>query len=94
MKFSAHIELSGVMVLEPMTLNEPVSAGVVVGGAVVGLIVVGVVVVALLQPVRVKTATSASARGKIHFFNDLNNLFSFIIYFNCVLMLLLRGTLP
>ncbi len=74
MKFSAHTELSGVMVLEPMILNEPDNAGVVFVGVVVG-VEVGVAVVP--QPVTSRAAASASARGKNHFLTDFNNFFSF-----------------
>jgi hypothetical protein len=74
MKFSAHTELKGVIVFDPIILNEPESVGVVVVGVVV--VVVGVVVVLALQPAKVKTITSTSARDKSHFLTDCNNLFS------------------
>ncbi len=76
------------IVFEPMILNEPVSTGTVVVAVtvavevVVAVVVAVVVVVAVLQPARVKAATSTSARGKNHFFTDLNNLFSFYYLFS------------
>jgi hypothetical protein len=75
-KFSAHTELKGVTVFDPIILNEPVSTGVVDEG--VG---VEVGVDAVLQPVKTKERTSISARGKSHFFTDLNNFILLILSF-------------
>jgi hypothetical protein len=73
MKFSAHTELKGVTVFDPMILNEPVSAETVDEGVVVPE---GIVVVALLQPAKVRIITGISARGRNHFLIDLFKLFS------------------
>jgi hypothetical protein len=62
-------------VFDPIILNEPDRAGVVVvGGVVVGVAAVGVDVVP--QPVKTKAITSISARCKSHFLIDLYNLSS------------------
>jgi hypothetical protein len=78
-KFSAHTELKGVTVFDPIILNEPERAGVVGVGVVVTGVEVGVD--AVLQPVKTKARTSISARGKSHFFTDLNNFFLLILSF-------------
>jgi hypothetical protein len=79
MKSSAHTELKGVTVFDPIILNEPVSAvAVVVGVVVVEVVAVGVELV--LQPAKVRAITSSSARGKSHFLTDLNNLFSLLCF--------------
>jgi preprotein translocase subunit SecG len=79
MKFSAHIELSGVMVLEPMILNEPASI-VLVTVDVAVVVCVAVVVTVLLQPAKTTATVRTSARGKSHFLIDLNNFFSFLFF--------------
>jgi hypothetical protein len=80
MKFSAHTELKGVIVLEPITLNEPTRISVVVVAVdvdVVVFVVVDVVVAVLPQPASIMTAASISVSGKNHFTLDLNKFFSF-----------------
>jgi hypothetical protein len=79
MKFSAHTELNGVTVFDPIILNEPESVGVVGVGVVVTGVEVGVD--AVLQPVKTKARTSTSARGKSHFFMDLFKLFFSLFYY-------------
>jgi hypothetical protein len=83
MKFSAHTELSGVTVLEPMILNEPTTTVLVAVAVFVAvLVLVTVVVVLVPQPVTNKAAVRTRARGNNHFCTDLNNFFSFfILYF-------------
>ena len=71
MKSSAHIELSGVTVFEPMILKEPDSVEVVDVAGVVGV---------PLQPARKKANSSVTARGISHFLLDVCKLFSSLIY--------------
>jgi hypothetical protein len=64
MKFSAHTELNGVTVFEPMILNEPDNVDVAVEVVVVS-------VEDELQPVRTNAITSIGTSGKNHFLKDL-----------------------
>jgi len=83
------------MVLEPITLNEPMRTVLVVVEVwvvvvVVVDVVVDVAVISVLQAVATSATTAIRIRGKNHFFTDLNNFFSFY-YFSYVLMLFHRG---
>jgi hypothetical protein len=69
MKSSAHTELSGVIVFEPIILKEPERTGVV-----------GLGVEVLLQPARTRAKSSIAARGINHFLVDLCKLFFLLIY--------------
>jgi hypothetical protein len=69
MKSSAHTELSGVTVFEPIILKEPERAGVV-----------GLGVEVLLQPARTRAKSSVATRGMNHFWVDLCKLFFLLIY--------------
>jgi hypothetical protein len=84
MKFSAHIELSGVTVLEPMILNEPTNTGLVtvaVAVAVVVAVAVAVVVAVVPQLIETRATAITSARGNKQFLTDLNNFFSLYAIF-------------
>jgi len=73
MKFSAHTELSGVTVLEPMILNEPVSAG--------SVDTTGVVAVPLLHPAKRKSVSIIAESSMNHIFLGVRNLYPPYIFY-------------
>jgi hypothetical protein len=68
MNSSAHTELSGVTVFDPMILSEPERTDVV-----------GLGVEVLLQPARTRAKSNIAARGMNHFLVDLCKLFFLLI---------------